>query len=52
MSVTDSLLVAFFLMVVVFLVLCGLFLVIEVFSNAYAVANLARKKKQRLHSQR
>lgn len=51
MSFLDSLLVALFLMAVVFLVLLGLYLFIELLSQIFAVADNMQKKKRRLRSQ-
>ncbi|MCE5189829.1 MAG: OadG family protein [Eubacteriales bacterium] len=51
MSVIDSLLVALFLMAVVFLVLLGLYLFIEFLSQIFAIAENVQKKKRRLRSQ-
>ena len=51
MSVIDSLLVAVFLMAVVFAVLLGLYLFIELLSQVFAIAENTKKKNRRLRSQ-
>ncbi len=47
MSVVDSILVALFLMVVVFAVLCSLYLFIEAMSLLFRVASNASRLKHR-----
>lgn len=46
MSVLDSILVASFVLAVVFVVLCGLYLFVEAFSLALGTLEFATRKKR------